>query len=182
MQLRSLFYFSSLATVALGATIQDVVGNIGDIQTQATTLNNAITGFPIIPSITNLGTIVSIISTTGNAIITLETATTNAQSVPTPVSVADATLVLNAINSCKGPVEAALAALVKKKSAFQALLNLIPGTSSFNPIRQGLIILNFNVMALGNLLVSMAPTELQAQAVGNRTEIFNAFTTTIAAF
>jgi hypothetical protein len=53
MQLGSLFYIVSLATLTLSADVADVLRSLALIQTQASSLNDALNTFPTLPSISS---------------------------------------------------------------------------------------------------------------------------------
>ncbi|KAF5350639.1 hypothetical protein D9756_008485 [Leucocoprinus leucothites] len=200
MQFKSLFYFTSFATLALSSSVDDVLRDLALIKTASDNLNTAITAFPTIPLITSLGAALvgfnlylafsgvvayrsqAIHSTAVSTVTTLNATAGDAQTVPIPISVEDGTRVLDAIDGMKSSVEAALVALTGKRNSFLGFLNFIPGLANLNPVRQDLINLNSSTVTLGNILFSMAPTELQPRASATRSEIFNAFATAIAAF
>lgn len=75
------------------------------------------------------------------------------QAVPTPVSVADGTSILNAITGIQPIIEDSLTAIVAKKAAFQAL----PVGGIPDLVKQDLANLSSSTTALENALIASAP-------------------------
>jgi hypothetical protein len=46
MQLKSLLYLASAVAIALCATVDDVLADLANVQTQVTALDNAVNAFP----------------------------------------------------------------------------------------------------------------------------------------
>ncbi|KAJ3559875.1 hypothetical protein NP233_g11158 [Leucocoprinus birnbaumii] len=179
MQLKPFLFLTSLTTVVLSSSIPDIVRDLGIIATYAGELNTAISSVVLVPG---FGTMLSIHSSAVSAVTMLNATAADAQTVATPVSVDDGNLVLNAVNGMKSTVESALTAVVAKKTSFGSFFAVIPGAAALNPVRQDLIALNTSTVLLGNILVSIAPPQLQAQSSATLTELTSAFATAISAY
>ncbi|KAF5347280.1 hypothetical protein D9756_009991 [Leucocoprinus leucothites] len=176
MQLKSITAFLSVITVALGATVQNVLDDIAAAKAQAVTLENAIDSFPTTGG--SLAQALAIHQQALNTVSALNKTTSDVETVPLPVSEADAASILDAVIDAKPVIENGLTDIVTKKSAIDALP--ISGLSAL--VEQDLKALNTSTLALGDDLIARAPADLLDEATSLRAEIAAAFVTAIAAY
>ncbi|KAJ3576364.1 hypothetical protein NP233_g456 [Leucocoprinus birnbaumii] len=176
MQFKSLVVLASAVATAWGATVADVLTDLGNVKTQVTTLDNAINGFP--NSGGTLTQALAIHTDATNTNSAVQATTSDANTVPTPVSESDGQSILTAIQGIEPIIEDALTAIVAKKAAFQALpVGGIPAL-----VASDLSTLNASTNALENVLIAKAPADLQATAQAISGRINSAFATAIAAY
>ncbi|KAJ3567600.1 hypothetical protein NP233_g6264 [Leucocoprinus birnbaumii] len=182
MQVKSILRLTSIATLALAANVDDALPDLELVATQGASLQSAITAFPSMAGIADLSAALSIHATAISVITTLNETKVNAQTVPTPVSLADGTQVLDTIDGMKPTVEGAFAAAINKKDSFKGLFGDFPGPTAFDLLRQGLLNINSSAVALGDLLGSIVPSEIRAEAFAIGAEISGALTQAIAVY
>ncbi|KAJ3567601.1 hypothetical protein NP233_g6265 [Leucocoprinus birnbaumii] len=182
MYLKSVLSFASFAALAVGASIDDLLRDLQDIQSEVIDLDTAINAFPNVPTAADLVSAVNIHSTALSAGTMMNITTADIQTITAPVSETEGTQIVNAINSLKSPVDTVLTSIVNKKCAFTLFTGLIPGIPALNPVRVDFVQLNSSASALGDALISLVPTDLHDAVPATRTEILNNFAVAIAAF
>ncbi|KDR66630.1 hypothetical protein GALMADRAFT_80675 [Galerina marginata CBS 339.88] len=170
--------FAILAFLVSGtsaATIADILSDTSTINSQITTLDEAITAYPATGG--TLANALAIHTDASNLINTVKKGTTDAVT-PKPFSEADGNSIVKAVKAFEPKVLDALKQLVIKKPAFQALpIGGIPAL-----VKQDLISLNASTVAFEAALIASAPADLIPTANSIKSTIDAAFATAIAAY
>ncbi|KIM37999.1 hypothetical protein M413DRAFT_448046 [Hebeloma cylindrosporum] len=178
--LKSSFVFLlSVASIALATpvkrTVDQVKADIADISAKVTSLDNAITAFPLTGG--SLLAALGIHNSAGALITTLQTATTDVVETG-PLGEEDGAAVLASVQAFEPTIQHALVEIVTKKPAFQALP--IGGLPAL--ILQDLKSLKANTGAFSDALISTAPEDLVDTATNLRDGILAGFDPAIAAY
>ncbi|KAJ7023287.1 hydrophobic surface binding protein [Mycena alexandri] len=164
---------ASLAT-PLKRTVAQIEADLTTLQSQVTSLDNNIKGFPA----SGLTGALEIHDAAAGLESSLNTATSDVKATPT-VSEADATTILNTVqNNIEPLVIDALTRIAGDRAAFDA--QPIIGLSAL--VLVDLQTLKNDTDAFSNALIAAAPADLKTQATAIKTAIDAAFSKAIAAF
>uniref|UniRef100_A0A8H7XS85 Antigenic cell wall galactomannoprotein n=1 Tax=Psilocybe cubensis TaxID=181762 RepID=A0A8H7XS85_PSICU len=172
------FFLLSIATgISLATpterTVPQVLADINVVSTRVTSLDNAITAFPLTGG--SLVAALGIHTSAGTVITSLKAATGNATG---PVDEIDGNSILNAVQAFEPTIQHALAEIVVKKPAFVAL----PVGGLPLLILQDLRFLKGNTTEFSSALIENAPESLIPAATALQNGILESFDTAISAY
>ncbi|KAF5350640.1 hypothetical protein D9756_008486 [Leucocoprinus leucothites] len=156
----------ALSVTPPAATVEDVLKDFQEMETQGTALRDAIRDFP-----ETGGTLITALAIHNN------TVELQNQIVPLPISLEDGTKVIDAIGHLKPLLDEAMRLMVEKKTAFEQLSIGVPSIIKFD-----LTTLHDSVVALENALIAASPAELLETAQTIKAEIEAIFENAIVAY
>ncbi|KAH9478056.1 hypothetical protein JR316_0010293 [Psilocybe cubensis] len=181
------FFLLSIATgISLATpterTVPQVLADINVVSTRVTSLDNAITAFPLTGG--SLVAALGIHTSAGTVITSLKAATGNATG---PVDEIDGNSILNAVQAFEPTIQHALAEIVVKKPAFvvsmtEDKLIALPVGGLPLLILQDLRFLKGNTTEFSSALIENAPESLIPAATALQNGILESFDTAISAY
>ncbi|KAF5324149.1 hypothetical protein D9619_011307 [Psilocybe cf. subviscida] len=180
MRLASIFAVLACSVVARASTVANVLADIAQINHDWTVYDNKIVAFP--NSGGTLSAALAIHTAAGTIVTDTNTGTTDTNNVtPLPVSAADATSILSAVNTLKPVIISALTDIVAKKPGFVALP--VGGLPAL--IKSDLTNLQTATLAFEAALIAKAPASpasLLVSATALTSSINAALATALAAY